>query len=139
MGLLRFIVLGRPVSRIRLTTSMGHPGTLALVTSVLVPVRHIPNSSPRKASSSSTVGFCLLAMCCPGNSSSVVRLGAFPETCSLQTMPNSFADPCTPAYYVGKTLECVLTCVRRFDRFVRPGRVSGVASLNAGLVSVFLA
>ena len=29
MGLRHFIILGRPVSRIRLTTTMGHPGILA--------------------------------------------------------------------------------------------------------------
>ena len=39
-------------------------------------------------------------------------------------MPNSFVDPCMPASYVGKILECLSTCVRRFDRSVRLGRTS---------------
>ena len=55
---------------------------------------------PGKASSTSTVGFSLPTKCCPGNSSSVVSPGAFPETCS----------------------HAEHLC--RFDGFVRPNRVS---------------
>ena len=51
---------------------------------------------------------------------------------NLQSCRTSFVDFCVPAYYAGKALECTLTRVRRFDGFVRPDRLSGVASLNVG-------
>ena len=101
---------------------------LLIFTSVRIPVRHNPKSSPRKASSTCTVGFIFPAKRRPGNSSSVFSLVAFPK--NLQSMPNLFVDLNVPAYYAGKTLECALTHVRRFGGSVRPGRVSGGASFE---------
>ena len=76
-----------------------------LVTSVKVPVRHIPNISPQKASNSSAVGLCFPASSSPENSSSVCTTWSLPRTSSYQDMSNSFVGFHMPISYARKHLS----------------------------------